>query len=416
MTEKLNFLTLDNFNFKGKTVLVRVDLNSPIDPQTREFLDDRRIVKHSTTIEELSKKGAKVIVLAHQGRPGAEYDFTTLEKHAKKLSKVLNIPVNYVPDIIGPTAKEKIKSMKDGDIILLDNVRFLSEELLNRPPDVQSTTHFVRNLAPLADYFVNDAFAAAHRSQPSLVGFCEIMPAMAGRVLENEIKMLDKVISSKKKPVVFVAGGAKVKDSLSVIEQFLTRKIADKILTTGLVANIFLVAKGYEIRGLEYLEKFNQLVSRAETLIKEFNTKIELPMDLALDKYGKRLEVSLAELPQPYRVADIGTGTIGRYKYIIENAGTVVANGPAGIFEEKEFSKGTNEIVRAIADSNSFSVVGGGHIATAISNLGLEDKITHISTGGGACILYLAGEPLPALEALKSAAKKYMNKTSGGKK
>ncbi len=414
--KEANFLKIKDFDLEGKTVLTRVDLNTPIDPQTRKFLDTRRLEKHAETVKTLSEKGAKVVLLAHQGRPGAEYDFTNLKKHAEKLSEFLGKDIKFVPDLMGPTAKKEIKKLGNGEILLLDNVRFLSEELLNRPSDVQATTHFVRSLAPLADYFVNDAFAAAHRSQPSLVGFCEVVPSMLGKVLENEIKMLDKVLESKKKPYVFVAGGAKIKNTLNVIEQLLNRKITDKVLTSGLIASIFLVAKGYEIRGAEYVENYDQLVSKASSLLKEYNSKIELPMDLALDKYGKRFEVSLAELPLPYRVADIGTGTIGRYKYIIEHAGTVIANGPAGIFEEKEFSKGTIQIVKAIADSKSFSIVGGGHIATAVSDLGVSGKITHISTGGGACIRYLAGEPLPALETLKKAAEKFNSKKKSGKK
>ncbi len=402
MTKEI--LTLDDFNLKNKTVLVRVDLNSPIDPQSGEFLDDRRIVQHAKTIKELAENGAKAVVLAHQGRAGEEYDFTTLEKHAKNLSKYTGNGVEYVPDIFGPTAKQKIKSLKAGDVILLENVRFLAEENLNRPADAQATTHFVKNLAPLADYFVLDAFAAAHRSQPSLVGFTEVLPSFAGRVLEQEILMLDKAIKSKKRPSLFVTGGAKVKDSLKAVDQFLNRGVVDTVLTCGLVGNIFLVAKGYQVRGLEYIQEYDKLLDKASKLLKNHPGKILTPEDVALDKYGQRMEVSIGDLPQPYRLADIGTKTIENYKALIEKAGTIIANGPAGIFEAKEFEKGTNELARAIAGSNAYSVVGGGHIATAVVNLNLESKISHVSTGGGACILYIAGEPLPAIEALKKAA------------
>jgi phosphoglycerate kinase len=406
------FHTLKDIDVKGKTVLVRVDLNCPIEPESKEFLDDRRIKKHAETVNELVKSGAKVVLLAHQGRPGSEFDFTTLEKHAKQLSKYVDIEVKYVPDIIGPAAKEAIRNLKAGEVILLENVRFLSEELLKRPSDVQATTHFVKGLAPLMDYFVVDAFAAAHRSQPSLVGFTEVLPSAAGKVLENEVKMLDKAINTKKRPSVFVVGGAKVKDSIKVCEQFLAKDIVDKILTTGLVANLFMVAKGYEIRGLEYIEGYSHMVKKASELLKNYGSRIEVPMDLAMDKYGQRMEISISELPLPYRIADIGTGTIGRYKYIISEAGTVIANGPAGVFEEKAFAKGTEEIMKAIADSNAFSVLGGGHLATAVAHLGIDDKISHISTGGGACILYLAGEDLAAIEALRKSAKN----GNGGKK
>ena len=255
-----------------------------------------------------------------------------------------------------------------------------------------------------------DAFAAAHRSQPSLVGFTEVLPSMAGCVLENEITMLDKAAKSKKRPSVFLTGGAKVKDSLKAVEQFLNRNVVDTVLTCGLVGNIFLVAKGYQVRGLEYIEEYDKLVDKAGKLLKNYSDKILLPEDVAIDKYGHRTEVSVGELPQPYRLADIGQQTIDSYNSIIEKAGTIIANGAAGIFESKEFEKGTNELVKAIASSKAYSVVGGGHIATAVMNLKLESKISHVSTGGGVCILYLAGDPLPAIEALKKAAQKFKPK------
>lgn len=402
-------LTLDDFDFNGKVVLTRVDLNCPLDPETHEFLDDRRIKRHSTTILELKNQGAKTVVLAHQGRAGSK-DFTTTEKHAERLGEIIDDNVEYVPDIIGPLAKEKITNIKNGDVILLENVRFLSEETLKRPSDVQATTHFVKTLGPLADYYVNDAFATAHRSQPSLVGFAEVLPCCAGRIMENEIKMLNKAIFSKQRPSIFVTGGSKVKSSLKAIDKFLDRGICDKILTSGLVANIFLVAKHYEISGLEYMEDYRKLVTMAKDLADKYRSKIEIPMDLALDHHGKRMEVSLSELPLPYRVGDIGMGTIARYKYIIQNAKTIIANGPAGIFEQEIFSTGTNDYVNAIADSDSFSIIGGGHIATAITTMNLEDKVSHISTGGGASILYLSGESLPAIVGLEKCAKKYMKK------
>jgi phosphoglycerate kinase len=400
-------LTIDDLDFKDKTALCRVDLNCPIDPSNGEFLDDRRIRKHAETIKALADKGAKVVVLAHQGRPGSEYDFTTLEKHAKQLSGYVKKDVKYMPDIFGPSAKDIIKDLKPGDILLLENVRFMSEELLKRPSDVQATTHFVKNLAPLADIFVSDAFAAAHRSQPSMVGFCEMLPSAAGIVMQTEIENLSKARSAKKRPSVFVVGGAKVKSSLRVVDQLLATDSVDHVLTAGLVANIFLVAKGYEIRGLEYIEDYNKHVAKAQELMKDFPEKIEIPEDLACDKYGERMEVSLSELPLPYRIADIGTKTIERYKSIIAKAGTIIANGPAGVFEEKAFAKGTSELAHAIADSKAFSVVGGGHIAGAVAKLGLKEKISHVSTGGGACILFLAGDDLPALIALEKAAERY---------
>lgn len=405
-------LTMDDFDFKGKVTLTRVDFNCPIDPETEQFLDDRRIKSHLETLKELSEKGAKVVVMAHQGRPGSEYDFTSLQKHANRL-KELGLELEHIPDILGPTAQQKIKSMKAGDVILLENARFLSEELLNRPADVQAKTYFIRLLAPLGEVFVSDAFAVAHRSQPSVVGFTELMPSVAGRVMEREIKMLSKARDNPERPSVFLSGGAKVKNSLKVAEKFLTRQKVDHVLTTGLVANFFLIAKGYEVHGLEYYENYDKLVKTAGRLLDDYADLIELPIDLAMDKHGSRMESTPAELPLPYRIADIGKKTIESYSKIIKSAKTVIANGPAGIFEDKNFALGTNELVKSIADSDSFSVVGGGHSATAIYGLGVEDKISHVSTGGGACIAFLAGEDLPAIESLQQAREKFGN---GGKK
>ncbi|MFH1450558.1 MAG: phosphoglycerate kinase [archaeon] len=401
--------TMDDFDFRDKTVLVRVDINCPIDPETDEFLDTRRVKMHSKTIKELSEKGAKVVVLAHQGRPDSEYEFTSLKRHAEELSKHTGNGIKFIDDITGPTAQEAIKNLNSGEILLLENIRFLSEELLRRPSDVQANTHFVRTLAPLADYYVVDAFATAHRSQPSIVGFCEVMPACAGRVMQEEIEIMDKVLGSNKKPAIYIAGGAKVKSSLKVIKQFMETGVMDKILTTGLVANVFLAAKGYNVPRVETLEDSHSLIKTAQELLDTYPNKIELPVDLALDKQGKRFEVTLSELPLPYRVADIGNGTIGRYKYIIETAGTIIANGPAGVFEEKAFEKGTMEIIKSITETDCFSVIGGGHIAIAVVRGNLENKVTHVSTGGGACITHLAGIKLYALQALEKSAEKFGN-------
>ncbi|MDP6704373.1 MAG: phosphoglycerate kinase, partial [archaeon] len=255
-----DFNTMDNFDFSGKTVIARLDLNSPMDPQTGEFLDTRRIEKHAITVKELSEKGAKVVVLSHQGRPGSR-DFTTLNSHTEYLQKEVGIPIEYIEGgLISPGVVRKIKEMKDGEIILLENVRFLSEENISQPADVQAKTHFVGTLAPLADIYVGDAFATAHRSQSSLVGFPEILPSCAGRVMERELSMLSEARNSDARPSVFSAGGAKVRDSLKVIAHFLDRGVVDTILTSGLVASVFLVAKGYTIDGLEYMENYDSLV------------------------------------------------------------------------------------------------------------------------------------------------------------
>jgi len=224
-----DFYTIDDFNVLGKTVLVRVDINSPVDPLTGLLLDDTRIRLHAETIAELADKGAKTVLIAHQSRPGKK-DFTTLEQHAEALSKLLNRPVIYVDDIFGSNARASIKSLNNGDILLLENVRFYSEETLQREPAQQAETHMVSLLSPLVDLFINDAFAAAHRSQPSLVGFAVKIPSAAGRVMERELKALYSAVSNVERPCVYVLGGVKVDDSIRVMENALEEASADYIL------------------------------------------------------------------------------------------------------------------------------------------------------------------------------------------
>ncbi|MFH1786579.1 MAG: phosphoglycerate kinase, partial [archaeon] len=302
----------------------------------------------------------------------------------------------------------------------LENVRFNSEEQIERPADSQSRAHMVQVLAPLFDYFVNDAFSAAHRSQPSLVGFTTLIPSFPGKTMEEELSVLEKFMSASKKTCLFVLGGTKVGDSLKVIDKALTTKSADEVLTSGVVAVLFLVAKGYDVgEPTQIFLKGNGLekhIPYAKQLLDKYDQKIHLPVDIALNRHGERLEVSLRALPMPYRIVDIGSGTIGRYSYLINNADKILANGPAGYFEVEPFAVGTNSILEAISKSKGFTVIGGGHLAVAAEHLKLVDKIDHVSTAGGACILYLAGDRLPVLDALKASADKFNKKIKGGKK
>ena len=277
-----DFNTIDDLEVEGKTVLVRVDINSPVDPLTGLLLDDTRIRLHAETIAELANKGAKTVIIAHQSRPGKK-DFTTLEQHAEALSNLLDRPVSYVDDIFGSNAREAIGGLHSGDILLLENVRFYSEEILQREAPQQAETHMVKLLSPLADYFINDAFAAAHRSQPSLVGFAVNLPSAAGRVMERELTALYSAVSNVERPCVYVLGGVKVDDSIMVMENALEAGSADYILTTGLVANIFLWGGGVNIR------KHNQnfikdrdycaYVKKAQELCKKFKDQILVPTD-----------------------------------------------------------------------------------------------------------------------------------------
>jgi phosphoglycerate kinase len=404
----LDFYTIDDFDLDDKTVLVRVDINSPVDPSTGLILDDTRIRLHAETIGELSNRGAKTVVLAHQSRPGKK-DFTTMEQHAEALSNILNHQVKYVDDIFGSNARDSILKMKRRDIILLENVRFYSEEILKRDPKLQSETHMVQKLSPLADIFVNDAFAAAHRSQPSLVGFAFMLPSAAGRVMERELKALYNAMNNVKKPCVYILGGVKVDDSIMVMENVLENGSADYILTTGLLANIFLWGSGVNIRkyNMNFIENrdYCKFVKKSKKLLKKYREQIILPKDLAVCMGNKRVEFSVDELPnQP--IYDIGTETIREYAGYIRKAETLFANGPAGVFEKEEFNIGTDDLLNAISSSPAFSIIGGGHLAAAANQMGLSKGISHISSGGGASINLLAGQNLPVVDVLRERATK----------
>lgn len=398
----LEFPTLDDAEVRGKTVLVRVDINSPIDLKSGEILDDTRIRECAPTIKELVEKGAKVVVLAHQGRPGDE-DFTTLEEHSKKLSAALGLDVKYIQDIFGPTAKSTIQKMQLGEMLLLENVRFCAEETLKGTPEEMAKTHLVRRLAGLVDIYVNDAFGAAHRSQPSLVGFGAVLPTFAGRLMERELKGLGRALTPKR-PSIYVLGGAKVDDSLTIIKNVFTKNIADLVLTGGLVGHTLLAASGKDLgkpNSQLLLDKgFEKEIGRAKKLLAEYGSKIKTPVDLVVESNGKPKELLIEQLPSELPIGDIGSKTAEEYSEIIAGARTVVANGPLGIFEKRGFERGTFKVLEAMANSQAFTILGGGHIVAAAQAASVIDQIKHVSTGGGACISFLSGESMPVVKML----------------
>jgi phosphoglycerate kinase len=400
----LKFPTLDDVDVSGKTVLVRVDINSPIDPKTGEILDDTRIRECAPTLRELSKKDAKVVVLAHQGRPGDE-DFTSLEKHSKKLSEALGREVKYVDDVFGQSACKAIESLKPGEVLLLDNVRFCDEENLTRPAEELAKTKLVSTLAGLADIYVTDAFASAHRSQASLVGFGVLLPTYAGRLMEREINGLSRALSPER-PCIYILGGAKVDDSLKMIEHVLGRDVADQVLTGGLLGHAFLAAMGRDIGApnRNLLEKdFGKEIELAKKSLSVYGEKIKVPRDVVVDDHGKPKELNVKLLPTEFSISDIGGLTIADYSRSIAGAKTVVANGPLGIFENRAFARGTFDILNSMARSKAFTVIGGGHMVAAAQEAGVADKINHVSTGGKACISFLSGDKLPVIEMLMHA-------------
>ena len=402
------FLTMDDFDFTDKTTLVRVDFNSPVDPKTKNLLDDTRIRAHAeTTIKELTQKGARTVILAHQGRPG-EPDFIPLKQHAKALSEILGKPVGYVDDIFGEQAQKAIKKLKNGDIIVLENVRTYPDEQKKGSPEEHAKSEFVRKLAPLVDVFVNDAFAAAHRAHISIVGFTAVLPSILGRIMERELHALKKVLESPEKPCAFILGGAKGDDSLEISRYVLRNNIADYILTGGVIGHIFLAAKNIELGkpNMEFLEKkeLMDLVPGIRELMRTYPQAIKVPVDLAVEVNQKRKEIPVNELPTSYSIFDIGTHTAKKYQELIHNAGSIVISGPMGVFENREFMTGTKKILEALAGSRAFSLVGGGHTVAAVEELGLANKMSYVSTAGGALIEFLMGKQLPGIVALEKAA------------
>ncbi len=404
-----DYLTIDDISTKGKTVLCRLDLNSPMDPKGI-ILDDSRFRSHLTTLKELEE--SRVVILSHQSRPGKS-DFTTMEPHAKLLSKLIRRNVDYIDDIFGSHAIDSIKNMNDGDVILLENTRFYSEESLERTPKEHSRTHMVKRLAPLCDIFMNDAFSVSHRSHLSVTGFTDVLPSIAGRVMEKEIDSLSRSLSCSERPCIYVLGGTKVDDSIKVTKNVLDRGCADRVLVTGVVANVFLAASGANIgsANLKFIEKQGYLeqIDIARDLLVRFKESIGLPVDVALNKNDERVEGKVSNLNTELLIHDIGIETMVNFSREISSAKTVVMNGPAGVFENETFALGTNELIKAGMRSG-FSVVGGGHIAAAAEQMGVSNKFSHVSTGGGACIDFLAGEKLPGIEALKDAAMKFRRK------
>ena len=402
-----DFNTIDDFDVEDKTVLVRIDINAPVDPSSGIILDDTRLKLHARTIKELSNKGAKVVILAHQSRPGKD-DFTTLSQHADALADILNLRVKYVDSLFSNAAKEAIKSLKPHEILLLENVRFFSEETLSRTPEEQSNTLLVKHLSPLVDYFVNDAFAAAHRSHASLVGFTVGTPSAAGRVMEEELTVIQNALDNVDHPCVFLLGGMKPDDSIDVMENVLSNGTADSILTTGIVGNIVLWAAGYDIgqvnRDFIASKGYEDMVVKSKELIERFGDKVKYPIDVACEIDNERVDIDSEEIPNE-AIFDIGVKTIAFYAKEIRDAKYIFANGPAGVFEDPKFAMGTEDLINAMATSKGFTLIGGGHIAAATAGLGLEDQMSHLSSGGGACISMLAGKKLAAVEALKNSKK-----------
>lgn len=403
--------TLDDVDVQGKVVLCRVDINQPVDRESGRLKSINRIRACVPTIRELSEKGAKLVLMAHQGSDIEYQNFYATKPHAEVLTELLGRKVNWIDDVCGPAAREAIRSLKDGEILLLDNVRFVAEEqtLFERKlclsHEAQAKTLLPQKLAPLADLYICDAFAAAHRDQPSLCGFEQILPSAMGRLFEKEYCTVSSVMEEPKRPCVFILGGAKIADAFEMMNTVLSRGVADTILTGGLVANIFLIGLGRAIGegSRAFIEKsgYAEFFEKAAELYRRYGDRIVLPQDLAWVQDGKRQEAAADEMPEDCAAVDIGCKTAEDYRQRILGAKTVFINGPMGVFEKTASEYGTKMIWQALADTAGFTVLGGGDSIAATEKYGLTEQMGYICTGGGALIRFLSGEELPVVRALK---------------
>lgn len=379
---------------KGKRIFVRVDFNVPM--ADGEITDDTRIRAALPTIKLLVEKGAKVILASHMGRPKGEVNPKySLKKVAERLSKHLNKEVKITETVVGEDVKEAVAQMQAGDVILLENVRYM-------PGEEKNDKELAKQMAELADIFVNDAFGAAHRAHSSTVGIAEFIPAVAGLLMEKEIEMLGNSVENPQRPFVAIIGGAKVSDKIGVIKNLISK--VDSLIIGGGMANTFLAAKGYELgKSLVETDKI-ELARELLALAKDKNVELLLPSDmLVADKFDAAAATQVVpadKIPAQWMALDIGPKAIVDFSDRISKAKTVVWNGPMGVFEIDAFAKGTEGVAKALAASNAISIVGGGDSAAAVEKVGLANKMSHISTGGGASLEYLEGKVLPGVENL----------------
>ncbi len=387
-----NKKTIKDIDVKGKRVLVRVDFNVPL--TDGGVGDDTRIRAAMPTLQYLLDNGASLILCSHLGRPkGSPDPAYSMKPVAEHLGKVMGKPVLFSADCVGPEAEKAAKALKPGDVLVLENTRFYAGETKNDP-------EMSRQLAALADLYVDDAFGSAHRAHASTVGVTDYLPGVAGFLMEKEIQYLGQAIAEPKRPFVAILGGAKISDKIGVIRNLLSK--ADSILIGGGMANTFFKAQGYPV-GDSLVE--DEALETAKELLKESGTKLRLPVDVVIaDKFEAEAQsktMQMAAIPDGWRILDIGPESVAAFSKVISGAGTVVWNGPMGVFEFPEFAKGTFGVAKAVADSSAISVIGGGESVSAVKKSGLADKITHISTGGGASLEMLEGIVLPGLACLQ---------------
>ena len=398
---------------KGKTVLFRPDINSPID-SSGKIVNRNRLEKTVPTLKYLSDGGAKIAIIAHQGDTLDYQNLIPMREHAEILSELSGVKVDYIDDVAGDAAIAAIGNLKEGEAILLGNLRYLTEEVSTFEKDVKLTpqqmlnTYLVRRLGGEADIYVNDAFSAAHRNAPSMVAFEELMPSYAGPLFFKEYEALWRVMNCAEKPVVFVLGGAKISDAFGMMGKVLKDGVADKILTMGVTGVVMRLAEGKKIGKLyeKWLSDHDLtvFVDQAKELLRDYKDKFILPVDFAVEENGVRKEVNLDELPLDDKMfLDIGENSIAAFESAIAEAGTIFVNGPAGVYENPIFAEGTRRIWKAVAAAKGYSVIGGGDTVTAASKFVNVADIDYVCTAGGAMVRFLSGKTLPLIRAMSKA-------------
>ncbi len=398
---------------KGKTVLFRPDINSPID-SSGKIVNRNRLEKTVPTLKYLSDGGAKIAIIAHQGDTLDYQNLIPMREHAEILSELSGVKVDYIDDVAGDAAIAAIGNLKEGEAILLGNLRYLTEEVSTFEKDVKLTpqqmlnTYLVRRLGGEADIYVNDAFSAAHRNAPSMVAFEELMPSYAGPLFFKEYEALWRVMNCAEKPVVFVLGGAKISDAFGMMGKVLKDGVADKILTMGVTGVVMRLAEGKKIGKLyeKWLSDHDLtvFVDQAKELLRDYKDKFILPVDFAVEENGVRKEVNLDELPLDDKMfLDIGENSIAAFESAIAEAGTIFVNGPAGVYENPIFAEGTRRVWKAVAAAKGYSVIGGGDTVTAASKFVNVADIDYVCTAGGAMVRFLSGKTLPLIRAMSKA-------------
>ncbi|MDD2626700.1 MAG: phosphoglycerate kinase [Methanomethylophilus sp.] len=407
-----DYNTLGDLNFRGKTVLLRADINCPLDKSTKRILNDVRIRSIVPTVRELMGKRAKVVILAHQSRKG-KWDFTDLSQHAHLLARNLNSPVQYVDDVIGDRAKQAIRALKEGEVLMLGNVRTLDSETLSLPMEEHAKGELVRELAPLFDCYVCDAFGAAHRSQCSLVGFPMVMPSAAGRLLAREMYALKTIFDEPRRPSVFILGGAKFGDIPHMIDRVLSYGLADTVIVVGMAGNAFLMARGVDIGEASKAPLADELTpenfAAAQKVMAVYGQRILLPQDVAVEENDQRKCVKVGDMGAAPAALDIGDKSIDIFRKVILASRTSFMSGPAGMFEKTFFAKGTLALMTAMIDSKGLTVLGGGHTSAAAERFDIADSMSYVSTGGGALETFLLRDPLPAIKALEYSKQHFGN-------